>query len=230
MRFSTQIWILGAVIILAGFPHAGWAQCTSSQDAAVTCFVKNAVSTGLATVPPGMNQTNYRAYGVAVSKFVQNPTTVAVLFGLSSATADALPPADANGTLDQAAQDNAINALVDAALKDGLITLPSGTTADQLKQMARDMTAALAQNTGVSISPGMVLRTLDSYLVSATSLTGEVDWLQVTSGVSNLVNNLLASGLMKLPTGITASNVTQFAVDAASAIQQYKKTTAKARI
>jgi hypothetical protein len=230
MRFSKQILIVGALGVMVGLPCAGWAQCTSSQDAAVACFVKNAVSTHLAVVPPGMSQWAYKAYGVAVSKFVQDSKTVAVVFGMTSAIGDALPPTNVNGTPNQAAQDAAVNAIMDAALKDGIITLPSGTTADQLKQMARDMTGALAQNSGISVSPGLVLRTLDTYLVAATSSTGDVNLLQVTSGVSNLVSNLLASGLMKLPTNITAGNITQFALDVTMAIDQYKRATGKARL
>ncbi len=44
------------------------------------------------------------------------------LLGAMGAAADALPPVNADGvTLNQAAQDAAVGAIVDAALRDGLI-------------------------------------------------------------------------------------------------------------
>jgi hypothetical protein len=228
---SSHVLILGVFGVLAVSPSAALAQkCTWSQDAAVACFVRDAVSTRLAVVPPGMSATDYRAYGVAVSKILQDSKTMAVMFGLTSAIGDALPPTNANGTPNQSAQIAAVNAILDAALKDRILTLPSGATADQLKQMARDMTEALAQNTGISISPGLVLRTLDSYLVNATTSMGTVDLLQVTTGISNLVDNLLASGLMRLPANVSDGNIAQFALDVTMSINQYKKATGKARL
>jgi hypothetical protein len=231
--------ILGAIALLAGIPAAAQMpsqlQCTGSQDAAVQCFVTNAVSTRLASIPSGMTLAQYQAYGVAVSKTFQTPTLLVFLIGMTSAVADALPPTNAQGNSDQSAQETAVNAVVAAGLKDKLFALPSEVSLTQLQQIAREMTGQVAQNSGLVISPGALLRTLDSYIVSATSASSgaaaaAVNWLEVTTGLSTLVDNLMSTGLMKLPTGITSSDVKQFALDVCTAIEQYKQATQKAHL
>ena len=202
--------------------------CTASPDAAVRCFVRNAVYTGLVSLPPGMTLTDYKTYGVAVSNIMQTPSTLVFLLGTMGAVADALPPSNADGvTPNQDAQDAAVSAIIDAALNDGLISLPPGATADQLKMFARDIGSAMAQNDGVSIAPAAFLRLLDSYLLNATQADGTVDWGRVQSSVSGLVDGLVASGLLKLPAGASADNVKQFAYDVAVAIRDYKLATGK---
>jgi hypothetical protein len=74
-----------------------------------------------------------------------------------------------------------------------MISLPANTTANQLKLLARQVTATIDQNTGVVISPGALLRVLDSYLISAAS-GGTVDWAQVPTNISNLVDGLVSAG------------------------------------
>jgi hypothetical protein len=231
--------ILGAIALLAGIPAAAQMpsqlQCTGSQDAAVQCFVTNAVSTRLASIPSGMTLAQYQAYGVAVSKTFQTPTLLVFLIGMTSAVADALPPTNAQGNSDQSAQETAVNAVVAAGLKDKLFALPSEVSLTQVQQIAREMTGQVAQNSGLVISPGALLRTLDSYIVSATSASSgaaaaAVNWLQVSTGLSTLVDNLMSTGLMKLPTGITLSDVKQFALDVCTAIEQYKQATQKAHL
>jgi hypothetical protein len=231
--------ILGAIALLAGIPAAAQMpsqlQCTGSQDAAVQCFVTNAVSTRLASIPSGMTLAQYQAYGVAVSKTFQTPTLLVFLIGMTSAVADALPPTNAQGNSDQSAQETAVNAVVAAGLKDKLFALPSEVSLTQVQQIAREMTGQVAQNSGLVISPGALLRTLDSYIVSATSASSgaaaaAVNWLEVTTGLSTLVDNLMSTGLMKLPTGITLSDVKQFALDVCTAIEQYKQATQKAHL
>jgi hypothetical protein len=202
--------------------------CTASPDAAVMCFVKNAVSAGLTTLPAGMTLRQYKAYGVSVSNMVQTPLTLVFLLGTMGAAADALPAVNADGvTPNQAAQDAAIGAIMDAALRDGLIALPAGTTADQLKLFAHSICGAMAQYGGVSIAPGSLLRFLDSYLVNATMADGTVDWNKVRTNISTLVDSLVASGLLKLPAGGSADNVKQFASDVAVIIHDYKVATGK---
>jgi hypothetical protein len=230
--------ILGMLTLVAGIPASAQfqsqLQCTGSQNAAVQCFVSNAVSTRLTSIPSGMTLAQYQAYGVAISKTFQTPTLLVFLIGMTSAAADALPPTNAQGNADQSAQNNAVNAVVAAGLKDALFTLPSGVSLTQLQQMAREMTGQVAQNSGLVISPGALLRTLDSYIVSSTSAssgaTGTVNWLEVTNGLSTLVNNLMSTGLMKLPTGISLGDVKQFALDVCTAIEQYKQATQKAHL
>ncbi len=202
--------------------------CTASPDAAVRCFARNAVYTGLVSLPPGMTLTAYKAYGVAVSNIIQTRSTLVFLLGTMGAVADALPPSDADGvTLNQAAQDAAVSAIIDAALNDGLISLPPGATADQLKMFARDIGSAMAQNDGVSIAPGAFLRLLDAYLLKATQADGTLDWSQVQSSISGLVDGLVASGLLRLPAGASGDNVKQFAYHVAVAIGDYKMATGK---
>ncbi|MFY9585512.1 MAG: hypothetical protein WAR21_13580 [Candidatus Acidiferrales bacterium] len=116
---------------------------------------------------------------------------------------------------------------MDAALRDGLIALPAGTTADQLKLFAHSICGAMAQYGGVSIAPGSLLRFLDSYLVNATMADGTVDWNKVRTNISTLVDSLVASGLLKLPAGGSADNVKQFASDVAVIIHDYKVATGK---
>jgi hypothetical protein len=230
--------ILGMLTLVTGIPAAAQIpsqlQCTGSQDAAVQCFVTNAVSTRLTSIPSGMTLAQYQAYGVAISKTFQTPTLLVFLIGMTSAAADALPPTNAQGNADQTAQNNAVNAVVAAGLKDALFTLPSEVSLAQLQQIAREMTGQVGQNNGLVISPGALLRTLDSYIVSATSTssgtTGTVNWLEVTNGLSTLVNNLMSTGLMKLPTGISLGDVKQFALDVCTAIEQYKQATQKAHL
>ena len=202
--------------------------CTASPDAAVKCFVRNAVYTGLVSLPAGMTLTDYKNYGVAVSNIMQTPSTLVFLLGTMGAVADALPPSNADGvTPNQGAQDAAVSAIIDAALNDGLISLPAGTTADQLKMFARDIGSAMAQNDGVSFAPGAFLRLLDAYLLNATQADGTVDWSQVQSSISGLVDALVASGMLKLPAGASADNVKQFAYDVVVAIRDYKLATGK---
>ena len=152
------------------------------------------------------------------------------LLGISGAVADALPPTNTDGTANQSAQNAAVNSILEAALRDGMVTLPEGTTSDQFKLMGRQFTGVMAENSGVTISPGAVLKILDSYIVASTSSTGSVDWPTVTSGISAMVDGLVNGGLLKLPAGILAGNVKQFASDVSYAIYQYKQATQKARL
>jgi hypothetical protein len=72
--------------------------CTASSDAAVQCFVANAVTTGLTQPRYGMTLAQFQAYGVAVTKILQTDQTYLGLVGLCSEIAAALPPTNAEGT------------------------------------------------------------------------------------------------------------------------------------
>ena len=204
-------------------------KCNSSQDAAVQCFVTNATNTGLATLPPGQTLTQFKAYGVAVSNIIQTPKTVVFVLGIAGAAVDALPPRNADGTPNQAAQDGAVNAIVDAALTDGLVSLPASTTSDQLKQFAREITVAMDQNAGPTLAVGSVLRLVDSIINSATS-GGTVDWAQVSANLSTLINGFVAAGLLKIPATASLASINQFSNSAAQAIYNYKIATGKATL
>ncbi len=204
----------------------GQANCTSSQTAAVQCFVNYAVKTNLATPPAGMTLPEYRAYGVAVSKILQSNHTCYMLLGIMSAIADAMPPTNAGGKLNQSAQDEAVDAFVDAGLNSFLIALPPETTTAQLKQFARDVTDAMEDNDSVTLSPGAPLRVLDSYIVTATK-SGSVNWIQVDNSISSAIDSLEKNGLLKIPSTVKSIQVKQFAYEAAKAIYKYKATTGR---
>jgi hypothetical protein len=205
-------------------------QCIGTQDGAVDCFVKNAVSTGLLAVPKGMTMTQYKSYGVAISKIMQTPSAAVFLLGMAGAAADAAPPVNFNGAANQAAQDAFVNAIVAAGLKDSIIALPAETTSSQLEMFARELTASMAGSSGVTISPGGFLRMLDGYMIAATQTNGTINWTQVTTNIATIVTALNTTGLIKLPAPITVANIESFALDAANAIVAYKTATGKAHL
>jgi hypothetical protein len=221
---------VGVFALLICAPGQAQRQCSGSQDQAVDCFVNNAVSTGLLAVPSGMTLSQYKSYGVAVSKVMQAPSAAIFLLGMAGAVADAAPATNADGTANQAAQDAFVNAIIAAGLKDNIITLPAETTSTQIEMIARELTVSMAGNSGVTISPGGFLRALDGYILAATPANGTINWLQVTTNITTLVSGLQTMGLIKLPAGITAANVEQFALDTATAIVVYKTATAKAHL
>ena len=58
-----------------------------------------------------MTLTQFESYGIAVSKILQTQHTYLMLVG-TSAIADALPPTNADGSSDSAAQTTAVNSIV----------------------------------------------------------------------------------------------------------------------
>jgi hypothetical protein len=232
MRAIKRVLVIGVFVGVIGLlmSVSGQAQCTQNQNEAVDCFIKNGVSTGLLALPKGMTMSQYEAYGVSVSKVLQSPPTAIFLLGMASAAADAIPPTNADGTENLAAQNAFVNAIIAAGLKEDIITLPAQTTSAQIEEFARELTLGMAGNAGVSISPGAFLRALDGYVLAATSSSGTVNWLQVTTSIASLVSALQTTGLMKLPSTITAANVQQFALDTANAIVAYKVATGKAHL
>ncbi len=218
-----------SVLLLAALPaRAQKTGCNASPDAAVQCFVRNGVNSGLARVPAGMSMADFRAYGVSVSKIVQTPPTLVFVLGTMAAVADALPATSANSSApNQAAQDAAVDAIVDAGLKAGLIALPENTTAEQLKMFAHSVCAAMDQYHGAAVAPGAMLRFLDSYVMSATSAGGMVNWSKVQASISNFIDSLVSSHLLTIPAGSSAGAAKQFANDVAVAIHNYKTATGK---
>ena len=157
--------------------------CTASSDAAVQCFVANAVTTGLTQPRYGMTLAQFQAYGVAVTKILQTDQTYLVLVGLSSAIADALPPTNADGTYNTSAQDTAIAQIVAAAATDGFVWPPSGTDLQDLQWFVQDLVNAMNVNQQVLqiLTPGVTLRIIDSYIITGTGSDGTI----AASGCSN---------------------------------------------
>jgi hypothetical protein len=198
--------------------------CSASQAAAVQCFVANAVSTGLTQPRYGMTLAQFQDYGVAVTKILQTDQTYLVLVGLSSAIADALPPRNADGTFNDAAQNAAIAQIVAAAATSGFVWPPSGTDLQDLQWFTQDLVTAMNVNQQVLqiLTPGVTLRIIDSYVITATGSDGTVNWPQVTASLSTLVDNFIASGLVRLTPSLTTDQIKSFAGGLAQTISNYK--------
>ena len=190
------------------------------------CFVANAVATSLTKPRYGMTLAAFESYGVAVSQILQTHHTYMVLVGISSAVADAMPPTNADGTSNQAAQDNAVTQTVAAANDLNFTSLPGGTSWLDLEHFSLDVTNAMNDNNGVLelLTPGISLRIIDSYLVTATT-NGSVNWTEVNTSLSAAISNFIGSGMMKVPPGITLTNVNSFANTLAQDIYTYKVAT-----
>jgi hypothetical protein len=200
--------------------------CTASQQAAVECFVANAVATDIAQPRYGMTLAQFESYGFAVSQILQSHQTYVLLVGVSSAIADALPPTNADGTANQTAQDNAIAETVNAATRWGLTVPPQGTSLADLEHFSMDVTGAMNNTNGVLelLTPGISLRIIDSYLITATS-NGTTNWTALHANLAAAINNLISSGLIKLPAGVTLAQVDSFANSLAWVISTYKAAT-----
>ena len=219
---------LAGVCLAASFsaPAAHGQACISSQDAAVNCFVGNAVHTNLVTLQSGMTMAQFKQYGVSVSKIVQAEPTALEIVGLASAVADALPPTNADGSANSAAQMTAMNAVVDAGITNNVLTLPAETTSQDLKWFSLDLINAMNVNNGILLSPGTMLRIIDSYVVSATT-SGTVNWTQANAGIATMMSNLASAGLLKLPATITTAQATQFAQALAQVTNTYRSSTGR---
>ena len=214
------------LVVSAAPPLRAQGGCASAPDAAVHCFVGNAVRTNLVTLQYGMTMSQFKAYGVSVSKIVQEQPTALAVVGLASAVADALPPTNANGTANPAAQTTAIDAIVDAGLADNILILPAETTAQDLKWFSLDLVNVMNTNNGILLSPGTMLRVIDSYVVTA-NVNGQVNWTQANAGIATMITNFASAGLLKLPTTITTAQAIQFAEALAQITYSYKAATGR---
>lgn len=200
--------------------------CNATQQAAVECFVANAVATNLTAPRYGMTLAQFESYGFAVSQILQTHRTYVVLVGVSSAIADAMPPTNADGTRNQAAQDNAITQAITAASHYGFANPPAGTSLLDLEHFSMDVAGAMNDNNGALelLTPGISLRIIDSYIITATS-KGQVNWSEVEANLSTAIANYISSGLMKIPPSMSVNGVTSFANSLAQVIYNYKVAT-----
>lgn len=201
--------------------------CTASSDAAVQCFVANAVATGLTQPRYGMTLAQFQDYGVAVTKILHTDQTYLVLVGLSSAIADALPPTNADGSFNTSAQDTAIAQIVAAAATNGFVWPPSGTDLQDLQWFTQDLVNAMNANQQVLqiLTPGVTLRIIDSYIITGTGSDGTVNWPQVNASLATLVANFISSGLVHLTPSLTTAQITSFVTALAQTISTYKVST-----
>jgi hypothetical protein len=200
--------------------------CTANQQSAVRCFVANAVTTELTKPRYGMTLAEFQSYGYAIAEILRTHQTYVVLVGVSSAIADAMPPTNADGSPNQTAQDNAVTQAVAAANTLGFTAPPAGTSLTDLEHFSLDITSAMNDNNRVLelLTPGISLRIIDSYVVTATT-NGQVNWTEVNSSLSTAIGNFVSSGLIKIPPGMTLKNVTSFANSLAQVIHTYKVAT-----
>jgi hypothetical protein len=216
-----------AFAILA--PAARAQSCNASQDAAVQCFVSAAVKTNLTSLRYGMTLPQFQAYGVAISKILQARQTYLVLAGMSSAVADAMPPTNADGSPNLAAQQAANTSVVATEISSGIVALPAETTQQHLIWFTWDLTNGMNQSAAILLTPGFLLRTIDTYVVNATT-SGVVNWPQVNANLAKLVTSLQNAVILKLPPNITAAQVISFAQSLAHIIYTYKTTTGRATL
>jgi hypothetical protein len=228
MKSMKIVWV-GVCLLAASGPAAHAQNCNSGQDAAVECFVGNAVRTNLISIQTGMTLAQFKQYGVSVSKIVQVQPTSIEMVALASAVADALPPTNANGTANLAAQSAAMNAIVDAGIANGFLTLPAETTTQDLKWFSLDLVRVMNTNNGILLSPGAMLRAVDSYVVTSTT-NGTVNWTQADAGIATMMTNLGSTGLLKLPTTITSAEATQFAQALAQITYTYRTATGRSSL
>jgi hypothetical protein len=221
--------IAAAAIAGVAAPSARAQSCTATQDAAVECFVSTAVRTNLSSLRYGMTLPQFQAYGVAISKILQAQQTYLILAGMSSAVSDAMPPTNADGSANLAAQQAANTSIVAAEISGGIVALPAETTQQQLIYFTFDLTSAMNQTSGILLAPGSLLRVIDSYIVAATS-NGAVNWAQVNANLSSLIASLQKTAILKLPANITVAQVTTFAQSLAQIIYTYKAATARATL
>jgi hypothetical protein len=225
--------LLGVFLGVAGCaaPSVYAQNCTASKQAAIECFVANAVTTKITEPRYGMTLPQFKAYGVAVSEILQSNHTYLVLIGVSSAIADAMPPKNLNGSTNQSAQDLAVSQIVDAVIAGGFAPLPSNVTAQQLQWFTLDLVNAMNDNGGMMqmLTPGVGLRIVDSYVVTGTS-GGSVNWPLVDASLASAVQSFISSGLMKIPAGHTPAQVETFVSSVAQAIYAYKVSTNRAAL
>ncbi|MGA7625359.1 MAG: hypothetical protein WCA91_17450 [Candidatus Acidiferrales bacterium] len=228
-----HIMLVGTCLAAAVAPVAGGQEnyCITSPDAAVRCFVSNAVRTHLTTTRFGLTLPEFQAYGVAVSKILLTQHTYIVLVGVASAVADAMPPTNADGSRNVAAQDDAVNTIVTASTDAHFASAPVDVTLQDLKWFALDLVGAMNQNSGYMqlLTPGVGLRMINSYVLSGTS-GSSVDWTEVDAKLSDVVDNMLTSRMIKLPNGMTADQVKRLVDSIARAIQSYKVATGRKSI
>jgi len=219
---------LSLLMAVGAQPAAAQFQCNRSQDQAVECFVLNAVSTKLTSPRYGMSVSQFETYGVAVSKIMQSNQTYLVLFSTASAIGDALPPTNSGGAANLAAQDLAVQQIVQAAVTNGIVVAPAETTALHLQYFTLDMVNMMNSVGGMLqiMAPGTMLRVVDSYIVTG-SVAGQPNWTTINASLSSAVTSLVTAGTLKLPANITFNQVSAYLQSVAQAIYSYKQSTGR---
>jgi hypothetical protein len=208
--------------------HAQTGSCSVSQQAAVGCFVANMNTTGMARPRHGMTLAQFETYGFAVSQVLTTHHTYLIIIGTSSAIADAMPPRNENGSPNQSAQDSAVTQVVAAAVLNGMANVTSTVTLQYLQWFSLDVTDAMNENDGMMgmLTPGVSLRVIDSYIITGTS-NGTVSWSVVEANLATAVDNLIGSGLAKVPQSVSVAQLKSFVIALAHTIYTYKISTGR---
>ena len=212
-------------------PVGAQSNCTSSADAAVQCFISNAVATKLAVPRQGMSLAQFQTYGVAVSQILQTKHTYLVLVTTASAVADAMPPTDASGTPDPSSQKAAIDAIVAAEFSNGFVNAPIGVSLLDLQRFTEDVAGAMNDNQGYMqlLTPGATLRLVDSWVCAATA-ANTVDWQKVQAIISSVVDTFTGAGIIKIPASNTTAELKAFMRAVAGVIYSYRTATGRNRL
>ena len=173
-----------------------------------------------------MTMSQFKAYGVAVSRILQAQQDYLALAGVASAIADAMPPTNADGSSNAAAQQAAVTAIVQAEITDGLVTIPAEVSEQQMIWFSLDMVTSMNETKGIMLSPGFLLRITDSYIVTATT-NGVVNWTHANANLASMVSSLSSAGLLKLPASVTLADAQTFSQNLAQAIYTYKVATGR---
>jgi len=242
IRGAVAASLAAALTTLAAAPPARAqfpATCTAAQNAAAKCVAGTALNAKLLLVPSGIAPSPDGTLDLASPRAPRSRSIAVTIAAALFAVADAMPPANANGSPNAAAQIAAINAIIEAAVSRGILPLPARTTLAQLQSLAQSSAANAAadsnaeadagddRNDDASLSPATVLRVIDSYIVTATDANGNVRWATADAGISAAIGNLLSSGMIQLPSGMTLSKLDLFAGDVARAIAAYKSATGR---
>lgn len=228
-RLIVSVCLVGAAV--SALSTSAATNCTASQQAAVECFVANAVATNLTKPRYGMTLARFETYGVAVSQILQTRQTYLLLVGVSGAVADAMPPTNSDGSANLLAQHHAITDIVRAASAAGFASIPANATLQDMEWFALDVSGAMNDNAGFLqlLTPGVSLRMIDSYVVTATA-GSQVNWTEVETNLTNAVNAFVKAGLIKIPAGMTLAQVTTFASSIAHIIYTYKADTGRSSL
>jgi hypothetical protein len=113
-------------------------------------------------------------------------------------------------------------------MADGFTSTPSEVSLQDLQWFALDLVGSMNENNGYMqlLTPGVDLRMIDSYVITGTS-NRSVNWTQVNSNLSTAVDNMLGASMIKLPAGMSTSQVKSLVGSLAQAIYNYKVATGR---
>ncbi|MGA3300598.1 MAG: hypothetical protein ABSD87_10965 [Candidatus Acidiferrales bacterium] len=122
----------------------------------------------------------------------------------------------------------AVTQIVSAEVSEGLANSSVASVQD-LQWFSLDVTGAMNNSNGVMalLTPGVSLRIIDSYIVTGTN-NGSVNWTTVDASLSQAIDSFIASGMFKIPAGLTTTaHLKSFVDSLAHIIYDYKISTGR---